>query len=595
MAVSQFFTLQKRTGISWRLSPAVVFIVAALGCATGGSPSPGVTESPAESESPSRAVEAADRGPQIPFSISVTNILGAALPARVRLEPRGPGQPAVFEVPEGTGSFTYSAGQYTAYIYAYDDNVPILVDVKPLGLSPDQEQTPVVSISVLEGSSGNRTLRAFDRDLDMALDRVEVAHDTDPDDALSAPGLDTHRWESPVLVDDGAWYRGELHAYSEYGPGSESVAALVRRAESAGLDFLAITDPNTLAAAFDPGFHSERVVLIPAMEWGTAETGMALLYAPGMAPRVPASRAEAQAEAIRVQAQGGIFAIAHPLRPEQSWQWGLSYFNAVEVWCGEWRQAPPARLAQLDERWRARDERGELVYAVAEAAATDNLSGNAQSALFYDLQVNRGMKSCVIAGSRSTGRRQPLGEPVTYVYGREKSLKGILEGLRRGRTFISKGLGGPTIEFQADVLADGTIDTGIGGIIPINKPSRLVVGVKGAKGARLEILLNGLPIRSRPIESDKLYYSMMETPGAFGVYRVRVVTRPDEVGYGFADMLAMTSPIYAQGYVVDSEKGETGGWIEIENAYDDSDLFHPETIRPSQVRTLQPRQVTPND
>ncbi len=88
---------------------------------------------------------------------------------------------------------------------------------------------------------------------------------------------------------------------------------------------------------------------------------------------------------------------------------------------------------------------------------------------------------------------------------------------------------------------------------------------------------------------------MPETPGLFGVYRVRVVTRPDEVGYGFADMLAMSSPIYAQGYIVDSEKGEGGGWIAIENMFEDTEEFRPETLDPSNVRTLQPRPLTRND
>lgn len=585
--------LQFRSDVIPRLSPVLVFALFAFGCAT----QPSGPSEAGDSSSGSLGSVAAN-GPdrvekQGNFLVNVANILNQPLSARVRLLRTDGTSAGTYEVPDGSGSFRCAAGSYAAYTYAYDDGVPILVDVSPLEVTASDEAE--LRVSVLEGSSGNRTLRAFDQDFDMALDRIETEQGTDPADALDVPGVKTYRWPSPVLSTEGAWYRGELHAYSRYGPGSESVGRLIRRAESAKLDFLAITDPNTMASAFDPEFSSESLVLIPAMEWGRPETGTALLYAPGIIPGVSQSRAEAQATVVWIQAQGGIFAVAHPVWPEHSWQWGLDYFNAMEVWCGGWRDVAPARLAQLDDRWQERDEAGELKFAIAEAAASNYISANGQSALFYDLVSNRGEKACVIAGSASTGPKVPLGEPVTYIYAREKSLKGMLEGLRKGRTYVSRGLNGPTVEFQADVLNDGSIDTGMGGIIPINKESKFIVGVEGAKGARLEILLNGLPIRSRPIEADKLYYSIPDTPLVFGVYRVRIVETPNEndKGYGFADVLAMTSPIYAQSYIVDPAKGETGGWIDIENGYGTGPEFYPEAINPANVRTLQPNDRIP--
>lgn len=524
------------------------------------------------------------------IEISVANILGKPLRSDMVLYDSEATPSREVSLPKGHAVFEQAAGNYSVYTYVYDGEVPILIDVREVAVRPGLRAE--ISIELLEGSSGNRGIRAFDQDFDLALDRVELEVGTDPQDARSIPGVKSFDWPSPVLDEAGSWYRGELHCYSTYGRGDETVAELVRRAEKMGLDFLAITDRNTLAAAFDPAFRSDSMVMIPAMEWGDDERGQALLYAPATFPEYTESYAKAQAMVIRVQAQGGIFAIAHPNFPIGSWQWGLQYANAVEAWCRGWRSIPPMNLEQLDEQWRPRQD-GKFVYSMAVAAATQGFSANAQSTLFWDLELVRGMKSGVIAGSSSATRKVPLASPVTYIYAREKSLQGILEGLRKGRTFVSRGLDGPTIEFQADILDDGSIDAGMGSIIPINRISRLYVGIKNARGATMHILLNGLPIRSRPIESDDLIYSMPEKPETFAVYRVRVVEAAKEYGFGFTQLLAMSSPIYAQSYVVEDTAAGAEGWIELENRYEDPRAWEgllPADPERYELKPLTPRQ-----
>ena len=495
----------------------------------------------------------------------IVDILGRKLAGKlVLLNPDGT-RAGEIAVPEGEAIMEHPSGNYRVYTYVFEDEVPYLVDIQEIVIRSGQRSE--ITVELLEGSSGNRPIRAFDQDFDLALDRVELEAGTALDDARSVPGQSAYDWPSPVLSDEGAWYRGELHAHSEHGRGEESVAKLIRRAEKLKLDFLAITDRNTLAAPLDPAFRSDSVVLIPAMEWGDDERGQALIYAPATFPEYTQSYAEAQAMAIRVQAQGGIFTIAHPSFPIGAWQWGIQYANAVEAWCRGWRKIPPLQLEQLDEKWKRRED-GRYVYSIGIAAATQGFSANSQSTLFWDLELVRGMKSAVVAGSNSASPKVPLASPVTYVYAREKSLKGILEGLRKGRTFVSRDLDGPTIEFQADVLVDGSIDVGIGGIIPVNRPSRLIVGVEGALGARMDILLNGYPIRSMPIRSNKLYYSMEQQPDVVAVYRVRIVKAAEEYGFGPTELLAMSSPIYAQSYVVEESDGERG-WIDVEHQYED--------------------------
>jgi len=559
------------------------------GCATEEGPQP-VRASTAAAESedtnPRDTTDARSTGS---LRVRVLDILDQPLSSRVEIRPSGMSSKRV-ELPEGSDTVSIAVGPATVLVYVYDNGVPILVDLHEVEVARDE--TVEIETRLLEGATGNRPLQAFDQDLDLALDGLEVRVGTDPEDPRSEPGGEVIDWPSPVLSEDGAWYGGDLHAYSHHGAGRESVSELIARAERSGLDFLAITDTNSIASGLDPQFRSQEVVLIPGMEWGEEALGYGLVYAPPNLPPVPDSRAEAQALAIKFQAQGAVFGIAHPLLRERPWQWGLQYYNAVEVWNEGWRHLPPLSLTELNERWLERSERGELVYPIAVASATPFLSGNAQATLFYDMEVTRGVKAAVIAGSRSAGPGTPLAEPATFVYAREKSLHGVLEGLRKGRTFVARDLDGPRVEFQVDVFADRKIDVGLGGIIPMNRMSRFVIGIEGAKGARLEVLLNGSPIKTRPIESDRLFYSMEETPEVFAAYRVRIVGPPDsQEGYGYNQVLAMTSPIYAQAYVVDSESAPGDAWIDIENAWQDPaslNDFPQAFIDESNIRTLQP-------
>ncbi len=476
-----------------------------------------------------------------------------------------------------------------ASVYAYDGGVPILVHQQNITLSTTE--TPTIAVSVLEGSAGNRSLSAFDGDFDLVLDRVEVELGSDPANPRSMPGETAYDWPSPVLNDRGGWYRGELHAQSKYGAGTEGVADLIRRAEAARLDFLAIADPNTLAAAQDPAFKSNKLVLIPAVEWRHPQLGSALVLAPGSLPVADAARAEAQALALRLQAQGGIVAVAHPAHPGQQWQWGLNYYNAVEVWFGGWRATQPMNVGDLSEETRKRLENGDYAYPIAAAAAMNVLSANGQATLYYDIETTRGVRAAMIAGSGSVGRKQVLGSPLTYVWAKEKSMNGILDGIRRGRTFVTSGTEGPFIEFMADVNNDGTIDAGSGGIVPVNTKSLFRVGVENAEGAHVEILFNGYPIRSRRIEAKRFLFSVADEPGGPGVYRARVTMAPKKDGYGPSEVLAMSSPIYAHSYLVNEKSGDTkDGWVNVESNWEDPStvqVFDPEALDSSQVITLQ--------
>lgn len=516
------------------------------GCAFNG----GEYGSPGSMEKPSGpAVDAPLTGEEGAVDVDVTNVLGKHLPARIDFMDVEGGPPVRREAPEGVLETKLRASAYRAYTHVYDQDVLVLADVQDIRVVKDQ--TTYLSVNLLEGSSGSLSLRDFDSDVDLALDRAELASGTDPQDPAETPGRKVLPYDPAPLRKEAGWYRGELHAHSRHGEGQESVGQLIQRAKRAGLDFLAITDRNTLASVYDPAYHSDSVVLIPAMEWGLPEKGYALVFGPRTELEMPSAtlygQAAAQAECIRVQAQGGIFAIAHPCMPTQPWQWDLGYANAVEVWQRGWSM-PPLMLDQLNDDMKLRMD-GKLAYSIAQAAARADLaevSGNAQASFFWDLELQRGLMACALGNSNTASPKVPMGTPLTYVYAREKSLPGILEGIRLGRTFVTEDTRGPIIHFSADVLEDNKIDVGIGGVIPLGMDTKFLIAVKNAKGKKLQVLENGHPIRTVPIVKDSVVVQFTRHPVQYAVYRVRVIAQQKEGGLGDVTVCAMTSPIYAQ-------------------------------------------------
>jgi hypothetical protein len=528
-------------------------------------------------------------GPAVAFTVTLSDVIGQQLSGRTELIHIDSGHRERVPIQNGRVTASLPAGDYRCYTYVHYNSVPVLIDVQDITLQANKDNS--LAIALVEGASPTSSILSFDTDGDLAIDRVELDAGTDPYNAASIPGKPLLPFNSPVLSPKAAWYKGELFTHSVHGDGTESVAQLIKRAENAGLDFLAITDRNTLASIHDSGYKSNKLVLIPAMEWGHPDMGFALIYGLRTEPEPPSTFGVAQAECLRVQAQGGIFAIAHPCLPSAPWQWGLSYVNAVQVWLREWRDVPPLALENLVEAYHVRDAENRLVHSIAAAAATTGLSANGQAAQFWDYELVRESMSTAIGGSGSGSPGVPLGVPVTYVYAKEKSLEEILEGLRTGRTYISRDVNGPNLFVQADVGGDGSIEvTHPGGVLPMGNDVVFEIGVSKASGMKLQVLLNGYPILTKRIEGEMFVHRLHQRPDHYGVYRFRVIDGAEDSkdGFGFVDVVAMTSPIYVQNTMrealIDQSGYPTKGWISIQHQAE------PEVgwVPPTEGRTLTP-------
>ncbi len=230
------------------------------------------------------------------------------------------------------------------------------------------------------------------------------------------------------------WYRGDFHAHTIFSDGVHSPDELVEVARAEGLDFITVTDHNTINAF--PKFGEQREVLvIPGMEvtfrnghfnvfgiegWADWMEGFVherdIGERPGRAP----------SDILRqTSALGLLNSLDHPLL--KPWEWSDGAADMGDVHCVEvWN----------DPSW------------------PDNLEANPKALELWTKWLNAGCRVTAIGGSDyhrpvpKPGEDKPaerLGLPSTYVFADELSSQAILIALRGGRAYVSLG---PQLSFE---------------------------------------------------------------------------------------------------------------------------------------------------
>lgn len=175
------------------------------------------------------------------------------------------------------------------------------------------------------------------------------------EDEPSAPApAQTPRGSARALPTDPGltWFAGDFHAHTVHSDGDHSVSALAHRAAANGLDFLAVTDHNTVSHhALLTGVGARYdIALLPGQEV-TTHRGHANAFGDiGFVDfRQPA------AEWVRtVAARGGILSVNHPLEGDWAWQHPLPELPAaLELWhIGWFRDLTATAPWALWQRWR---------------------------------------------------------------------------------------------------------------------------------------------------------------------------------------------------------------------------------------------------
>jgi hypothetical protein len=302
---------------------------------------------------------------------------------------------------------------------------------------------------------------------------------------------------SPAHAKGLEWIAGDLHVHTTFshdsygGPDDDNtgpeeaytlghtVASQFAVARSRRLDFMAISDHNDVRSQSAPGF-GEGLLGIPAYEnslRGHAQMlGATRRYENGDGSLDAVGRL---AEALR--GDGGVFQVNHPAEgataDQLDWEYGYDVVpDTVEAWNISPLYQPPLPSA----------------------------SDNDGAVRYWEGWLDRGSKVGATGGSDNhylaTTALQGAGQPTTWVAVRERTVRGVLKGLREGRTFISHqppAYGGPRVFLEADRDRDGNYETPVGGTVSGGTPLR--ARVQGAPGARLRVVVGGGVLAFEPV------------------------------------------------------------------------------------------------
>jgi hypothetical protein len=298
-------------------------------------------------------------------------------------------------------------------------------------------------------------------DLDVALDEAEIEAAAQPFELPSVRG-------GAATSGPGRWYRGDLHVHSVHSDGYNTIPELAAGARQRELDFLAITDHNTVSHHREIASLSDTgVLLVPGEEW-TTYWGHANVWGLRQWADFRCDNADTVRRVMEfVHSRGGLFSINHPKRVDP-WKFtDLTGYRCIEVW-----QAP----------WRAL---------------------NWESLEFWEQHLERGERIVGVGGSDTHSippahEAQPwgLGEPCTWVFADEPlDEEALLAGIERGHVFISEDPSGPFLELAADADGQGRFEAMMGDVVYVARGSvvSLRLRYRGPQGKKLR-LLNGRDI-----------------------------------------------------------------------------------------------------
>lgn len=266
----------------------------------------------------------------------------------------------------------------------------------------------------------------------------------------------------PVLRREPGWYRGDLHCHSHHSDGTGSLADLATAARAQRLDFLAVTEHNTISHLPHLAAHAGPDLLLIPGEEITTEHGHVNAWGIHRWHEFRCENREQMAQvATDVRATGALISINHPKENGPPWEFGdEARFDCLEVWQAPWFVFNDQSLALWDRLLR----KGHRLTAVG---------GSDMHQTPFEGQVGN----------------LAVGKPCTWVYAEKLSAAGVLAGIKVGRVFISEDPPGPRLFLTANADGDGRGEAMMGDEVRVTAGAtvRLRCRVKGAAGCRLRV------------------------------------------------------------------------------------------------------------
>lgn len=287
------------------------------------------------------------------------------------------------------------------------------------------------------------------------------------------------------LSDGPRWWSGALHVHTVHSDGAETPLQVLRRAEAAGLDFVAITDHNNTTHRDDLLRDRRSLASAPLPILGeevTTPAGHANVWGLDGGEWVdfrvrPQDRriSELTAAAHRF---GALFSINHPVGEcagcswEHDWPDGL---DAMEIWNGS--RGPQDGAVQL-----------------------------------WDRLLRQGQRVTGVGASDWHREPDPIDRPHVRVLASRLDERAILEAIRRGRVIVMRDARDETPHFT--VTSGGRTATVGGTIRAGTAPATLEVVAAGLVAGRVVTILSGVKLPDVVLdERGRARYEHVLKPG----------------------------------------------------------------------------------
>jgi len=252
-------------------------------------------------------------------------------------------------------------------------------------------------------------------------------------------------------ANESGWYRGELHCHTHHSDGDSSVQDVVRKAESLGLEFLAITDHNVLTQQIKMRDIHTSLMLIPGMEVTTYHGHWNIWGAGGWIDFRALSEDDMQ-QSIETALQAGyLISCNHPRPYGPEWEFpDVTGFHCIEVWNGPWQFF------------------------------------NADAISYWENKLRNGEHYVAVGGSDSHfhTREHPaqLGHPTTCIYCEDDpSPQALVDSLRAGHAYITESPQGASLLLSSgNAMMGDTLHTNDAQI-------EFTIQSEGASGKRVQL------------------------------------------------------------------------------------------------------------
>lgn len=335
---------------------------------------------------------------------------------------------------------------------------------------------------------------------------------------------DTRVTEGPLAAERAAvspreagWYLGDLHGHSDHSDGSWPVADFVAHARNIGLDFVSLTDHNTISGLAEARALAGDDLLVVGGTELTTFNGHCLAL--GTDAWVDWRIKDGQTMAGRAEdliSAGLTYVIAHPMAPGHPWCTGCHWAYA-DVFPG------PARLVEIwNGPWDARTNEAGL--------------------MLFQRWLNDGYRMRATAGTDIHGprpRRDTGQNGYNRVWAEALSEAAILAGIRAGHNLLTAG---PILSLSVEA---GGVRTGIGDLAPACAEAVVDLAWDAAPADATLTILAGGPLGTEVVHS-------CAAPST-GTHR-QSLSKIAERGWlmatlrgGDGTLLALTNPVFFPG------------------------------------------------